>query len=351
MTENKGRSGPAKTGVVGIRDVAQAAGVSVATVSRVVNGGYPVGDSTRKKVNAAISRLGYVPNRAAATITSQPQTAILVQRCVSGGTYADMAAGVESEARRQQLQFHILTTGGDWTDPEKTISEILSYRPRLVVMTPDSGITPTVIDSFNDNFQKFKTVGASLVMLAWPRLNFSQDIDVVDYENEQGAYELTKYMISLGHRHFAFMGLNTGGARWQRYQGFLRALSDNGIDFDETMAIQDVGERLSDMTNTMTVLRSHPEITAIVGSTDELALHAMAGVRKMGLNIPQDISVGGFDDLDYADDFIVPLTTVHASYFEMGEIAVKLGLDDTRHDVTVPTRLVIRASVMPPTQQ
>lgn len=345
---HRGHSGPARTSSVNIRDIAAAAGVSTATVSRVMRGNSKVSDATREKVQEAIERLGYVPNAHALALTTPPNSVTLVVDHISGGTYSEMTAGVERETSDRKMMFRIASTGGKWDEPKPILDDLLSQRPRLAVLTASDVIDDPIDDVLNDYVDKFKSVGTSLVVLARPRMRLSSEIAVVDYANKSGMYELTKYMISLGHRRFMFAGLRRNSSVFMaRYHGFLRALREAGIEFDSRCTIPLDGDRAATIANTMAMFPAVHGCTAVVAVTDEMALYVIAALRKLGKSVPGDVSVGGFDDMPYAEDLVVPLTTVHAPFGNMGHMAVKIGLDDFGHDVTMPTQLVVRGSVAP----
>ena len=346
----KTAKGPARTGDVNIRDIAAAAGVSVATVSRVMRSPDKVANKTRTKVEEAIARLGYVPNAHALALTTPPNSVTLVVDSIQGGTYSEMAAGVERESAERGMTFRLISTGGNWDDPVPMLNELLSQRPRVAVLTASDAIDSNIDSVLNEYVDKFASIGASLVVLARPRKGLDGRIGVIDYANESGMRELTEYMISLGHRRFAFVGKREASSVFMaRYRGFREALIQNGIDYDESCDIAFTDDRDSMMANVMTAWRSGAlnDVTAFVAATDAMALYAIAGLGKCGVRVPGDASVAGFDDMPFAEDLVVPMTTVHAPFGTMGRTAVRMGLEGVENTVVMPTRLVVRGSVIP----
>ncbi|PJM73751.1 hypothetical protein CS006_00755 [Bifidobacterium primatium] len=338
--------GPARTGNVNIRDIAEAAGVSTATVSRVMRGGNRVSEATRAKVRKVIEELGYIPNAHALALTTPPNSVTLVVDHIYGGTYGEMTAGVERETADRNMTFRLQSTGGNWDDPEPIFDNLLSQRSRLVVLTASDVIGAPVNDVLNDYVDKFASVGTDVVVLARPRMGLDPRIAVVDYANESGTYEMTKYMISLGHRSFMFVGRKPDSSVFNaRYDGFLRALREAGIPYDDRINVPIDDDRDSVIANVMAAYPMVPGCTAVVAVTDAMALYTIAALHKLGKSVPGDVSVGGFDDMPFAEDLVVPMTTVHAPFANMGHMAVKLGLDGLGHDVTMPTQLKIRGSV------
>ncbi|PJM75507.1 hypothetical protein CSQ87_03530 [Bifidobacterium simiarum] len=344
------RKGPAKTSRVNIRDIAAAAGVSTATVSRVMRGNAKVSEATRAKVRKAIDDLEYIPNAHALALTTPPNSVTLVVDSIVGGTYSEMTAGVEREAAAHNMVFRLISTGGNWSEPEPLLNELLSQRPRVVVLTA-TDIIGNAFDGVLDQYvEKFASVGTTLVVLARPRMGLSQDIAVVDYANESGMEELTKYMISLGHRKFMFAGLRENSSVFMaRYRGFRKALEEAGLDYDPSFEIPLDDDRSTVMANMMASWQSGAsDCTAVVAVTDAMALFSIAGLRKLGVSVPDDVSVGGFDDMPFAEDLVVPMTTVHAPFGDMGRMAVRVGLEHPGASIVMPTNLAIRGSVAVP---
>ncbi|MBT1172742.1 LacI family DNA-binding transcriptional regulator [Bifidobacterium sp. MA2] len=355
-----GRKGPAKTARANIRDIAAAAGVSVATVSRVMRGNAKVSDETRAKVERAVKELGYVPNAHARALTTPPNSVTLVMRSITGGTYSEMAGAVADEAVRRGMTFRLIATGGAHVDANAVLTDLLAQRPRVAVIVADDdegSITDAELGGYVD---RFASMGTSLVALARPRLELPDGIGVVDYANEQGSYEMARYLLSLGHRDILYVGVRRQSPVFMaRYQGFLRALDEAGVAHDFTSDLPFEGDRDKDVAAIVARWRAGERpvaegrggepglpFTAVMGVTDVAALDAINALRSQGIRVPEDVSVAGFDDMPFAGDLIVPLTTVHVPFADMGATAVRIGLDGTR-DVMIPAEPVVRASTGP----
>ncbi|KFI95496.1 LacI family DNA-binding transcriptional regulator [Bifidobacterium scardovii] len=199
----------------------------------------------------------------------------------------------------------------------------------------------------NEYVGQFESMGTTLVALARPRIDLADRIGVVDYANERGVYMMTKYLISLGHRDMLFVGVRTASPIFtQRYQGFLKALADAGIDHDPAGDLPFDGNRAADAANVVARYRDGSPFTAVVGVTDVAALDSINALQSLGVAVPGQISAGGFDDMPYAGDLIVPLTTVHVPFADMGATAVRIGLGNLK-DVMMPAELVVRKSTGP----
>lgn len=342
-------TGPAKTSDVNIRDIAKAAGVSATTVSRVMRGGVNVSEKAKARVLKSIQELGYIPNAHALALTTPPNSVTLVVDRISGGTYSEMTAGVEKETSEHNMTFRLASTGGKWDESKVILDDLLSQRPRVAVLTASDVIDDPIDDVLNQYLGKFMSYGTSVVVLARPRMRLDPGIFVVDYANESGMYALTKHMISLGHRRFLFAGKRDNSSVFMaRYQGFRKALLEADIPYNQPAEIPLDDDRAAGIANTTRVFCAQPDTTAIVASTDVMALYVIAALRGIGKSVPKDVSVGGFDDMPYAEDLVVSLTTVHVSFGDMGRTAVKLGINGEPHDITMPTALVVRDSVTRP---
>ncbi|MBS6947298.1 MAG: LacI family DNA-binding transcriptional regulator [Bifidobacterium scardovii] len=343
----KSRKGPAKTAGANIRDIAAAAGVSVATVSRVMRGNAKVSDETRAKVEQAVKDLGYVPNAHALALTTPPNSVTLVMRSITGGTYSEMAGAVADEAIRRGMTFRLIATGGARVDGKAVLTDLLAQRPRVAIIVADDDPGSIKDAELNEYVGQFESMGTTLVALARPRIDLADRIGVVDYANERGVYMMTKYLISLGHRDMLFVGVRTASPIFtQRYQGFLKALADAGIDHDPAGDLPFDGNRAADAANVVARYRDGSPFTAVVGVTDVAALDSINALQSLGVAVPGQISAGGFDDMPYAGDLIVPLTTVHVPFAQMGATAVRIGLGNLK-DVMMPAELVVRKSTGP----
>lgn len=342
------RRGPAKTAKVNIRDIAEKAGVSAATVSNVMRKAPNVSQKTRERVLKVIDELGYVPNAHALALTTPPNSVTLMVKMIAGSTYAEMMSGVEREVGSRHMTFRLISTGLS-NDVDQAINDLLAQRPRVAIVMADSGSDKEQDARINADFERFANVGTKIVVLARPRLTLPQGVGVVDYTNEQGMYEMTKYMISMGHRQLLYVGIVRESSVFHaRYQGFLRALKEAGIAHDGRYDVPTLGDRPENVSALLSRYHAGARFTGVVAAADFVALDAIVALRSLGLSVPGQVSVSGFDDMPYAEDLTVPLSTVHVPFQEMGRTAVRVGMGEMEDDVIMPTELVIRQSILPP---
>lgn len=343
------RPGPAKTGQANIADIARLAGVSTATVSRVMRDKGNVSQATRDRVMKVVNDLGYVPNAHALALTTPPNSVTMVVNSITGGTYADLMSGVEREASGRNMTFRLISTGREEHGLERAVGDLLSQRPKVAIMLADTGSDRKQDAVLNDAFGQLSSVGTKVVLAGRPRLTLNPGIGVVDYANEQGVHDMTKYMVSLGHRSFLFAGKAEESSVFAaRYRGFLKALGEAGIAHDPRFDT-DRAERREDTVRAIAEsYAAGARFTAVVASTDAVALDAIYALRSLGLPVPACVSVGGFDDMPYAEDLIVPLSTVHVPFFDIGSASVRVGLGELADDVMMPVHLSIRDSIAAP---
>lgn len=341
-----------------IRDVAQLAGVSLATVSRVLADNYPVAKATRARVLRAIQDLDYVANthaRALAGVQTPPVAFILND--VRGPSFTDAAHGVEQEAASRGRLCLVCTTQGD---PERELAVVKLMREQRAAAVILIG---GVVDDENYRTRMVEiahtlhAVGSRLVLCGRPGLGAGVPATVVEYDNESGAYAVTSHLLANGHRRVLFLGGYLGGNAAHttsagRVVGYRRALADFGVPFDANLVENCEFSRDAGYASTQARLAAGADFTAIFGETDMVAVGALAALTDAGLRVPEDISLVGYDDIGLAKDLRPRLTTVHVPYEELGRTAVRLALEyherperTEGQQVLLGTHVVVRQSV------
>lgn len=325
---------------VTIKEVAQRAGVSTATVSRVLNDSGSVNEATRLKVKAAAHALKYKPNAVARSlIMSKTYTVGVLLPDLYGEFFSEVIRGIDQRARRSR--YHLLVSSSHAT-PAELEAALLAMSGRidgLIVMSPDL---------------EAQTLEANLpTKLPIVLLNCylkSEVYDSINIDNYHGARAMVEHLYAHGHRRMALIRGATGNYDAdERLRGFQEALAANGLDASlvfEGSFTEESGYRAAQR-----ILESSPRPTAIFGSNDSMAIGAMQAVQEAGLSIPHDIAVVGFDDIPVARYVNPALTTVHVSISDMGRRAVQMLLDAIekneiyeRIQEVLPTTLAIRAS-------
>lgn len=336
-----------------LADVASQAGVSTATVSRVLAENYPVAPATRLRVLRAVRELNYVANthaRALAGVDTRPVAFILDD--VRGSAFAHAAQGVEQEAARRGRLCLVCTTQGD---PERELAVVKLMREHgaaaviLIGGVVDSGRYRARMAEFA---RSLDAAGSRLVLCGRPPLGDAVPATVVEYDNEGGAYAVTSHLLANGHRRILFLGGDPNHSTTAgRLAGYHRALTDFGVP-DPGLVERAEFSRAQGYQHTLDRLRAGPDFTAIFAATDVIAAGALGAITDSGLRVPDDISLVGYDDIELASDVRPKLTTVHVPYEDLGRTGVRLALElhegkatESAQHVLLGTHVVLRQSV------
>jgi len=350
---NRYKNVHASAGPATIKDVAKLSGVSVGSVSNVLNGRASVKPSVRAKIEAAIEQLGYRPNRRAQNLAknSTPVLSfILSNRDLHDPFHSRILEGVSRHC--DATDFYVLFSK-------------LYYGPDLppenVPLPPAvraHGIAECVVlagTNYSNLIQALEQRGIPYVALA---NNLIADdraslLDQVRFDDIAAAYEATRYLIEMGHRHIWYIGDTSLPWFNRRYQGYLRAMQEKGlIPRAQTAAISD-DRFVNGFRCTGSILKEKHPLTAIFAGTDEIAYGCWECLQQQGINVPEQVSIIGFDDQrgPYKG---LGLTTVRVEAETIGDRLAKMAIDKVRHperhyaEVIVPTHLVKRGTCQPP---
>lgn len=298
-----------------LKDIARAAGVDVATVSRALNGNYGVHKETRKKVLAVASRLNYRPNRMAKGLaTGKSHTLGLVISDIRNPFLTELVRGAEDAA--YHAGYHVLLCNSD-LDPDKQIQ----YTHSLLEKRVEGLLMHSVVALSEKKLKELASYGVPIVLLCRPpgALAFSG----VSVDNFQGGMLVGNYLIGLGHRTIAHLtGPRDHGNLTERASGFMKAVEGNSKVTPIIMYGRHNTQSGYEMTRKL--LTQHRKVTAICAANDATAFGVIRAVFEAGLNIPEDISLIGFDNVELASIVRPPLTTVDQPKYDMGQAAVEI---------------------------
>jgi LacI family transcriptional regulator len=328
---------------VTIRDVARAASVSVATVSRVLNGKEPVREETRSRIRAVVERLDYSPHAAARSlITRRTNTLGVLLPDVYGEFFSEVIRGIDSCARGRG--YHLLVSGSH-SDGAEIEAVLRAARGRVdgwIVMSPE-------LDA--RSLKRSLTDGLPAVLLNGGVAN-GDPFDSIRVDNYGGAAAMVRHLISLGHRRIAHLagpvGNRDASERLRGYRDSMRSLTtrpsrdlEMAGDFREEAGVS-AGRRLLTWKN---------RPTAVFAANDAMAIGLLSCLQESRVRVPEDLAVAGFDDIPIARFATPPLSTVRVPIAELGAQATRLLLrtlagrkSRVRRHVTLPTTLVLRAS-------
>jgi len=295
-------------------DVARAAGVSTATVSRCLNTSGKVSESTRQRVMQAVERLGYMPNFGARALAAK--RTFTIGAIIPTMENAIFARGLQAFQERLHDRGYTLLVSSTAYRPELEAEQIKA----LVARGADGLLL--IGYARQPEVYAFLQARATPTLLAWAyRPDHPQP--AIGFDNRRAMQALADKVLAMGHRHLAVIsGVIKGNDRAAaRVDGIRGALSDAGLDPAGTPVLETPYEIENGAAAAQDLLRSHPRTTALMCVNDVLAVGAMQGARDMGLLVPEDVSVTGFDDIELARIVQPQLTTVHVPHREMGRLA------------------------------
>ncbi|MFC1543166.1 GntR family transcriptional regulator [Candidatus Neomarinimicrobiota bacterium] len=325
------------------KELVELTGLARATVRHAIQNMVNMGHLTRKK------GFGTFVLSQEADPEKRTIIGILIPDIRSG--YApELARGAEDEAAKNKRSLILCNTDDSFIRADFHTERLIENKVSGVIFIPTASSDEKnrlIIDKFTRN--------GIYVVLA-DRIIPDVNTDYVTTDNYEGAYLLTEYLINNGHRGIAIVVSTVFSTERQRLQGYKAALTDNGIDIDPSIIIDDHGpfikERYSQYAREL--LEKKRDITAIFAGHDRIALLFYSAARQLGISIPDDISLVGYDDLPFTT---ISLTTMHQPIYEMGQESLKLVLSRIQGKVTEPkhtvlkSHLVERSSVVPYTQK
>lgn len=347
MAASKSRVARTEPGPVTLQHVADTAGVSRATASRVLNGSSRiVGSELAERVMRAARDLRYVSNAPAQALARSRTTVVgMIVHAVDDPYFATIAAGAMRVAAEHDLLTMLANT---FRDPEREIDYVARLRAHraLGLVLVGSGFTdPGLTERLSEQLTDFVETGGRVALVRHQSLPF----DTVLPENRRGAAQAAELLLALGHRKIGILsgpdGLSTIEHRLAGFRDTLRAA---GVDVPDDAIVAADFTRDGGYAGMLELDQRHPELTAVFALNDPTAVGAMAALREeIGKSVPQDVSVIGFDDVPTAQDVTPALTTVRLPLEEMGERAMRLLLEPSDRGprtIRIKADLVVRQS-------
>jgi len=326
--------------------VARVAGVSKATVSRVLSNSPRISQKTRTRVLEAVRSLSYEPNYIARSLSKRTTHSIgVVLEDIMNPFYTQVAKGIETVLKAGGYTM-VLTSSGFVCEEELELTRtLLRYKVDGILLTPVEA------DSLAVNILKRRGVPFFILNAK------SEDpgISWIDSDNRLGGYMATRYLLGLGHRRFLVLSSNRVQGTRDRLEGFKQAVAEKGLSLSDQILLGDAAFREDGYRLVGEFIRERGVAalpSAIVAVNDTTAIGAMECLFEHGVRIPQDVSIIGYDDIYLAPITRVPLTTVHQSKFRMGEIAARGLLEmlqrgqapEEGHHFLIHPKLVVRES-------
>ncbi|MFW5985865.1 MAG: LacI family DNA-binding transcriptional regulator [Halanaerobiales bacterium] len=326
-----------------IRDVAEKADVSIATVSRVLNDQISVSPDTRKKVQIAIKELDYQPNYLGRNLRrAETKMILVILQNISNPFYSKVVRGIEEMGHRQEYNIMICNTDSD-PERERTYLELLVNRlvDGVILMEPE-------IDGF-----ELSQISKNYPVVQCCEYKEELDVSHVSIDNVAAGYTAVNHVLSLGHTRIGMIsGYNRLLSAKQREEGYKKALEEAGIDYDPGLIKLGSYGYTGGLRAAKELLAMKDRPTAIFAISDITAIGAIKAIKEKGLKVPDDMAVVGFDNTSIASMYEPGLTTISQPRFDMGKIAMKVLLKLIKSEENEPEsiylehELIIRESTL-----
>lgn len=328
--------------MITIKDVAREAGVSIATVSRVFNNAGPVDEETRRRVRQVARQLKYVPSALGRSLSTKRTDAIgLLLPDLFGEFFSEVLRGSDQTA--QQSRYHLVVSSSH-NNKEEIQAALAMMRGRvdgLVIMSPHIDA-----ETLNENLPH------SLPVVLLNCYVESSNFDALNIDNYGGTFEMTKHLLSHGHRRIAIIkGTEHNIDAAERLRGYRDALRQFGGELDERLEFPGAFSEASGYEAVKRWFELSPRPTAIMASNDSMAIGALSALREHGVQVPQEVALAGFDDVPIASYLSPSLTSVQVGIHNLGVRAIETVLHAVRHknthrkqQIVLPTKLRLRES-------
>ncbi len=307
---------------VTIKDIAKAAGVSYSTVSRALNGHPAISAKTSEKVEKLAIQMGYVPSAAARGLKTNRSylIGVIVNR-LDNPFYSKILRGIEDTLYNVDYSFFVASSNRDTHREQQVIQTMAERRVDGLIIT-DARMNL-------ERLQQLNQFGIPLVLINNRDTLDRSNSYLVHHDDIYGMKAVVRHLIELGHRRISYLGSSRSGKfNEMRYHGYETALREADIPLcDEYVAHVEGGMSKYGLEGSQALLALPEPPTAIVCYNDLLAIGVMQAVQEAGLQIPTDISITGFDNIEFASYTTPSLTTFHQPGYELGREAVKMLLD------------------------
>lgn len=323
-----------------ILEVAKEAGVSLQTVSRVINNRQEITPETRQRVQKVIQRLGYRPNAIARSLSQRRSHTLGI--VTSGLEYygpARILVGVEQAANQQGLSILLnLLHQPESEDIGPMVNSLISRQVEGIIWA---------VPEIGNNRSWFQEI---LPQLAIPVIFLStqlrEKLHVVEIDNRNGGYIATGHLLDRGYRKIGLMaGPLTWWAASERRRGWQEALMAAGVPFSDSQIVEGTWSAESGQRGLYELLEKYPDVQAVFACNDQMALGLMRAAQRLGKRIPADLAVIGFDDIPESAFYSPPLTTIRQDLYKLGQVAVQTFLHireaEQRGELNTPPETVL----------
>ena len=306
------RIGKESSRIVTLDMVAKESGVSPSTVSRILNGTATVSEEKKKSVDAAIAKLGFVPNPVARGLAGGRTLSIgVVTQALDSPFYGAALRGIEDEL--DPAGYSPLFVSAHWNQA----SEV-----RCIDMLRSRRVDGLIVLNGRMSDNALKTIAKNLPVVVTGRQIKGPGLFALNFDNFNGAFQATQHLIQLGHRRIAFVsGDPEHPDANERFKGYVSALEAAKIAFNPDLVVPGEYHEISGLLAVDRLLASQHQFTAIFAANDQMAFGAALSLHRHSLRIPDDVSLMGFDDLANSLYCVPPLSTIHQPAYELGRLA------------------------------
>ena len=333
-----------------VKDVAKLAGVSIATVSHVINKTRFVSDATATRVNEAIEELRYYPNMLVSGLRNKKSYTIgLIMPSISNETFGLLAETIQKLLFSSGYNIIICTTSYDNDIEVEAFNTLIRKKADAIIAIPSN--------REGEKLKEIKEMGIPIVLV--DRVIPGLQVDRVRVDNVRGTYEAINYLIGLGHRAIGYIDRKIDQSHsLEQKLGYKKALKEHRIPFSSGNIVRADGyDYESGITAVKTLIQANPQLTAVFAYYDITALGAMRGILEMGYRIPEDFSVIGYDGMPITKVSWPRLTTVDFPEYRIAKITCDLlikrleqdaGQNRKEEDIILVPKLIIRDSAAAP---
>ncbi|MEW5717082.1 MAG: LacI family DNA-binding transcriptional regulator [Chloroflexota bacterium] len=330
---------------VSIKDIARAAGVSHSTVSRALSNSPLITAETKTRIRRIANEMGYTPDaRARSLVMGETRTVGVVVTTIADPFMAPVVQGIESTAYENGYSVILAGANSDPTREIAAVEMLQSKRVDGVIVTASR-----VGALYQDHLGR---IGVPVVLLNNHSEQSGRYLYTVTVDNQHGARLATQHLIELGHRRIAYIaGPADHSSNAGRMEGYRQALTEAGISFVPDLVAPGDGKMDAGMQALPALMNPAARPTGLFCYNDMTAIGVLRAARQLGVDIPRDLSIVGFDDIAFASFVTPPLTTIAQPQFEMGQQAMRMLLTRIRQssdapisDILIKGKLIVRES-------
>ncbi|MBU5436693.1 LacI family transcriptional regulator [Tissierella sp. MSJ-40] len=319
-----------------IHDVAEKAGVSIATVSRVINNNYPVKDETREKIEKAIEELGYVPNEIARSLILKSTSNVgIIVPGITNLFFPTIVEEINKTLRDEGFIISLFTTDGDPKAEKKLVDNVISRNMDGII----------VIDPSVDNLENgyFEGVSKKIPTIIINGNTNKYNCNFVSYDEEVGTKEAFNYLLELGHKEIVFIRGDKSLSYDLKENIYRKFIKDNNLKYEKVISVG-MGNSLDVVEKTQEIfekfLSLNREATGVFACNDLMAVGVINACNKSGIKIPEDMSVIGFDNTLLSNISHPKITTVDLNMKEIGQTAAFEIMNMTKKNIVSTKKIV-----------